>query len=658
MVKLSDPLKIRNMEVKNRIGYPPMMSNCSNPDGSPSEGNIALYEQKAKGGTGILTYEAVNIDPAWVGGTQPNIGVKANIPKFKELTERVHKHGAKIGVQIQHPGALMFMGMFGTNHFPILLPSKVDPVLAYSGFRTLVPSLEEYFEKKPVQMIVATKDMIVKVQDQMAQASANAIQAGFDYVEIHSAHGTLYQNFVSPFFNHRTDEYGGTPEKRMTMIKETVGKMRKVMGEEPPIFVRISGETLMDDGIQLSDSLIIAKYLEQMGVDCIDVSMGVIVRSTYCITVPSYFDQGSFLHLSEAIKGAVNIPVMGVGRITDLRMADQFIQQGKADIINMGKQLICDPETVNKYLSDNFEDTKRCFGCGIACGMGICVYDPYTGPYYKALTPATKSKRIVILGGGIAGMEAARICQERGHLVDLFEKSGKLGGLMPIVAAEFKKEEYINISNWIENKLSDMEVSVHLNRNLTKEDIISLKPDVLAFAIGTKATVPVKFEGRTNVLTQDEAIMKTKPLGKNVVIWGLDTYWRGGVETAMTLIEQGYNVKAIIGKDKVMGRSIRGFNGRYLWIYEYFEKKDIPFYYSAKLEDVDENNITFIDEKGDKQKIEADSLVYCGSRISKRKILEKEFEGVAPEIVFLGDCKKPRDIREAMKDAHDFARNV
>jgi 2,4-dienoyl-CoA reductase-like NADH-dependent reductase (Old Yellow Enzyme family) len=283
----------------------------------------------------------------------------------------------------------MFMGMFGSGmRFPIVLPSLVEPEIAYEGFRSLVPTnMKDFFKEKPVQLVAMTKQMIIEWEDKMAKAAKNAIEAGFDYCQIHSAHGTLYNNFYSPFYNRRTDEYGGTPEKRAQFIKETIQKMRKAMGNEPPILVRLSGESLREKGkgLQLSDSIEYAKLLESFGVDCIDVSMGVIVRSTYGILVPSYFDQGHFMYLAEAIKKAVNIPVMGVGRITDLSMADKIVQEGKADIINMGRQLIADPDTANKYFSGHPEDIKRCFACGIACGSGACVYNPYTGPFYKSL---------------------------------------------------------------------------------------------------------------------------------------------------------------------------------------------------------------------------------------------------------------------------------
>ncbi|MFX1324483.1 MAG: FAD-dependent oxidoreductase [Promethearchaeota archaeon] len=658
MPKLSDPITIRNMEVKNRVGFPPMMSNCSDEQGRPTEGNVLVYEQKAKGGTGILTYEASTIDPkAPIGGTQPNIGRQENLPAFQKLTDRVHKYGAKIGIQIVHGGILGFMGVpWGIKR--IFAPSRVDEATAASAYHALYPDWPQYIKDNDIQIVPLTKEMIIGIEDLMAQAAANGIEAGFDYVEVHSTHGTLYHDFISPFYNQRTDEYGGSLENKFRFAKETIEKMRKSMGKEPPIFFRISGDSLTKEGIQLEDAKKNAQMYEKLGVDCIDVSMGVNVRTPQGITPPSYIPQGGFIHLAAGVKSVVDIPVIGVGRITKLQMADEFIQQGKADIINLGRQLICDPDSPNKYFNGQIEEIKTCFGCIASCGMGVCVYDPYTGPFQKDLIATNSPKKIIILGGGIAGMEAARICALRGHHVELYEKTDKLGGLIHLLSAEYKKEEYINLPNWIQHQLHKLEVPIHLNRELNKDEIISLNPDVLVLAIGTKATVPVKYQDRANVVTQDEAIRKSKPLGKNVIVWGLDTYWRGGVETAITLIEQGYNVKAIIGNETVMARSIRGLSGRYLWIYEYFKAKKLPLLYNCKLEEITDFGVKFIDGKGEEQFIEADTLVYCGSRITQRKELEKEVEGKIPLIVSIGDCKQPRDIREAIKDAHDFAREI
>ncbi|GAG88144.1 unnamed protein product, partial [marine sediment metagenome] len=288
------------------------------------------------------------------------------------------------------------------------------------------------------------------------------------------------------------------------------------------------------------------------------------------ITIPPYCEYGCYIHLPEAIKKAVNIPVFGVGNINDPRMADEFIKQGKADIINMGRQLICDADTPNKYFNDKIDDIKRCIGCLQSCGT--CVYDIYSGLDYQELTPSSELKKIFVLGAGIAGMEAARVLKLRGHEVEVYEKSNKVGGLMPLLAAEYKKERFMLMVDWLDTQLKKLDVPIHLNKDLTREEVEALTPDIIVLATGSKATVPVKLTDKLNVITQDESILKSKPMGKNVVVWGLDGFWRGGFETVLTLGEQGYNVKALIGSNAVVGQILLANSGRRMYIIRYLKK--------------------------------------------------------------------------------------
>ncbi|GAH83363.1 unnamed protein product, partial [marine sediment metagenome] len=244
-------------------------------------------------------------------------------------------------------------------------------------------------------------------------------------------------------YNQRTDEYGGSWENKTRFARETIEKIRDNIGDNP-LFIRISAEELLEDGLKIEDQKKVAVLYEKAGVDCIDVSQGIQVRTPRGINMPTYVPAGGFIHYPEAIKKVVNIPVIGVGNIIHPEMADDFIQQGKADLINMGRQLICDPETPNKYFNKQIEDIKHCIGCLIGCG-GVCVLNPYKRHNYKELVKAEVSKKIVVLGGGIAGMELARVAKLRGHDVEIYEKADKLGGLMHILAAEYMKERYMNI---------------------------------------------------------------------------------------------------------------------------------------------------------------------------------------------------------------------
>ncbi len=658
MPKISDPITIRDMEVKNRFGYPPCLTNSSDAEGRPTQRSINGYEVKARGGVGIMTYEAAQVDPWAKGGMGANIGNDENILAYKKLTDIIHKYGTKIGMQINKMGMIgyTFGAMYGMFPPANIGPSSIDLVHATSAYELMSPTWSDTVRSKNLKIRELTVNEISDIQDLYATGAKRVIQAGFDYVMVHSAHGTLPCSFLSPYFNKRTDKYGGTIEKRCQFIRETVAKMREAIGDIPPIMVRISADELVHDGNRIEDSIEIAKQLEKAGVDAIDVSQGIILRSPFGITIPLYCKYGCYIHLPEAIKKNVNVPVFGVGNINDPRMAAEFIEQEKADIINMGRQLICDPDTPNKYFNGQIDDIKRCIGCLQSCGT--CVYDNYSGLDYQELTPSAELKKIVVLGAGIAGMEAARVLKLRGHEVELYEKSEKLGGLMPLLAAEYKKERFILIAEWLETQLKKLNIPVRLNRDLTRDELEALNPDILVLAAGSKATIPVKYKDHSNVITQDEAILKSKPMGKNVVIWGLNAFWKGGLETVTTLGEQEYNVKALMGSNAIVGQLLMGNGGRYMYLLRYLRNNKIPVYTKAKLIDVTKEGVKFLDENQEEQFIEADTLVYCGSRIANGKTLQEKFEGTAPEIVLIGDCKSPRDIKEAMADAQKFARSL
>ena len=658
MAKLTDPLKIRNMEIKNRLGFPPMMSGSIS-NGIPGKNFYNVYEPIAKGGAGLITVEASGTEPM-NNPIQPCMGLDENIPEFKKFTDKIHEYGAKIGIQFANGGilGLMFIPILRMP-MPVAAPSSVDPVTASSVFELINPNWRKDLEKIGFKEIHAlTKPEIIQIENLFAAAGKRAIEAGFDYVEIHSCHGSLYHDFLSPYYNQRTDEYGGSWENKTRFIKETVEKMRDKVGDNP-IFVRISAEELLPDGLKIQDQLEVAKILESIGVDCIDVTQGIQVRTPRGINIPTYVPPGGFIHYPEAIKKVVNIPVIGVGNIVNPKMADEFIQQGKADIIYMGRQLITDPDTPNKYFSGQTDDIKHCLGCLVGCGR-VCVLNPYKRHSYKELVPTEAPKKIVVIGGGIAGMELARVAKLRGHDVELYEKTDKLGGLMHILAAEYKKEQFMNIVKFQKIQLSKMGVPIHLNKELSNDEIRDLDCDTLVFAVGTEAVTPVKFEGRANVLTQDEAISKSKPIGKNVFIWGLDTYWKGGAETAITLKEQGYNIKGIAGSEKILAGILTNANltGRIAFIHRYFKENNIPQFKNAKLIDVTDKAVIIQDSDGKEHEIEADTLIHIGGRVTPRKTLEKEFENVGFKVEYIGDCKKPRDIQAAINDAQTLARAI
>jgi len=229
---------------------------------------------------------------------------------------------------------------------------------------------------------------------------------------------------------------------------------------------------------------------------------------------------------------------------------------------------------------------------------------------------------------------------------------------MPLLAAEYKKERFMLMVDWLETQLKKLNIPVYLNRDLTRGEVEGLNPDILVLATGSEATIPVKLRDKPNVITQDESILKSKQMGKNVVIWGLNAFWKGGSETVITLGEQGYNVKALMGSNTHVGQLLNENAGRLMYLLRYLRNKKIPVYTKAKILDVTKDGVKFLDGNQEEQFIDADTLVYCGSRIATGRSLKKKFEGAVPEIILIGDCESPRDIKGAMGDAQKFARSL
>ncbi|MFW9881083.1 MAG: NAD(P)-binding protein [Candidatus Thorarchaeota archaeon] len=437
MPKLSDPITIRGMTAKNRIGFPPMLTFSSDGKGGPSPRTFNVHRLKAKGGVGLITYENTGLEPV-AGMGSANIGRDELIPAYKELTDVIHSYGAKIGMQIGNGSLIGFSFanfLFNINPGNPIGPSKVDLAKATAAYTLYDPTWPDKLKKEDFEMQVLTKEQIIAIENLFAEGARRAIEAGFDYVDIHSGHGMLHASFLSPWLNIRTDEYGGSIENRCRFHTETMQKIREKIGEEHPIFIRFSADELIAEGNRIEDSIKIAKALEKGGADCLDITQGIIYRSPYGIEIPSYCKHGCFIRLPEAIKQEVNIPVIGVGRIIDPSMADLFIQEGKADIIYMGRQLVCDPETPSKYFSGRTDEIRHCMGCLQDCSRG-CVQDVFGGQSFQELMPSEEPKKLVILGAGIAGLEAARVSKLRGHDVEIYEKADKVGGLVRLLAAE------------------------------------------------------------------------------------------------------------------------------------------------------------------------------------------------------------------------------
>ncbi len=332
--KVFEPIEINGMKLKNRIAFAPMLNMPRDADWGPNDLTARWFEERAKGGAGlIMTGTFLPIHPVMPDGPE----------RFAKLVEAVHAHGAKLGVQIAVGGP---MGGSGPSAPPY--PDEKHPKQSifeyFTGNISPMPWVDTITE--------ITIDEIEQHKDACAQAALVLKDCGVDCVELHCAHGgaTLFCSIISPFYNRREDEYGGNWENRLRAPTETIKRMREAVGDDYPLFVRISADELLGEaGITLDNTVkIVVPAMEQAGVDCIDVSQGSILHSPEGITIPLYYPRGCFIHNAEAVKKATTLPVIGVGRIVDMDMAEKFLQEGKADIIYMGRQLTSDPETVSK----------------------------------------------------------------------------------------------------------------------------------------------------------------------------------------------------------------------------------------------------------------------------------------------------------------------
>ena len=414
---LFEPIQIGKTTIKNRIFMPPISTNMAD-KGYVTDDLVAHYSARAKGGVGLIVTEVVTVEPTYVYlPGDMSIYDDSFIPGWKKLVEGVHKYGTKILAQLFHP-AFMAFPVPGTPQ--LIAPSNVGPYYAKSAPRP------------------ATIEELHTIVEQFGQAAHRVQLAGGDGVEIQCAHAHgLLGGFLTPLYNKRTDEYGGDINGRMRLCLEVIQSVRKYCGEDFIIDVRISGDEYSEGGLTLNDQIYFCKQLEKMGVDFIHVSGGNTIKRGSSMPAPGT-SPAPHAHSSEEIKKYINIPVATVARINEPWIAEELIANGKCDMCMIGRANICDSEFANKALEGKTDDIRPCIGCG-RCLTGImfgkrisCTVNPSVED--DTIKLADEKKKVLVIGGGPAGMEAAYVAKKRGHDVILCEKSSELGGLLRIAA--------------------------------------------------------------------------------------------------------------------------------------------------------------------------------------------------------------------------------
>ena len=473
------PLTVKNMTIKNRIVMMPMGTNYGEQNGEMSFLHINYYEQRAKGGTGLIIVENASIDsPQGSNGTtQLRIDHDNYLPRLFKFCENIHRYGTKIAIQINHAGASAISSRI-----------NMQPVSASD-----VPSKEGGEIPRPL-----SREEILHIVKKYGEAAKRAQTAGFDAVEIHAGHSYLISQFLSPITNKRTDEFGGSVENRTRFCRMVIDEVRKQVGSFFPIMLRLSADELMEGGNTLDDTLEYLDYLQEE-VDIFDVSCGLNGSIQYQIDA-NYLPDGWRSYMAKAVKEKFNKPCISMGNIRDPKVAERILADGDADLIGMGRGLIADPAWVNKVATGHECDLRKCISCNVGCAgnrIGVnrpirCTVNPSVleGDVYKKLH-VNKNCNVVVIGGGTAGLEAACTAAEVGCNTFLLEKGSELGGLASLISKIPAKNRLADFPHYLMHRAEQLEnLYIFTNTEGTPENIRKFHPNIIVSSTGSAPLLP------------------------------------------------------------------------------------------------------------------------------------------------------------------------
>jgi len=526
---LFSPLKIGSFTIRNRIMSTPHHTAFTDPDGLPGAREIAYWVAKAKGGIGLIGSHVHGIHSS-TGNTfiQPAV-----LPKFRAATEAIHEHGAKFIGQLWHPGA-QGGSIAGASPWA---PSQVSQPDTWAV---------------PHEMTAAE---VREVIAGYARGAALLREAGVDGAEIHGAHGYLITQFLSPLSNLRDDEYGGDFERRLNFPLQIIDAIRAEVGKDWTVGMRISGDEMTEYGYDSDDFSKMIPYLTAGGqLDYLSVSVG-NYRSKDTIIAPMYYPGGSFVYLAAMAKEVLDIPVVCIGRINDPVMAEQILENRQADIVGMTRANLCDPELPNKAREGRVDEIRHCIACNEGCWGHIekaqaitCAINPTAGRelHWGDFRRTPNPRRLVIVGGGPAGCEAARVAALSGHKVTVFEAESELGGQTVLAAKGPGRTDFAEVGRYFTVELNRLGVDVRLNTRASAADVLALNPDDIFVATGGRPLVPAHIEGvdSPNVVQAWDVLNGTATVGNNVVILD-DEHHIQGLNVAELLATQGKQVEVV-----------------------------------------------------------------------------------------------------------------
>lgn len=637
--KLFEPGRIGNLELKNRIVMPAMGCSLAEVTGEPGPRMIKYYAERAKGGAGLIITEITRVDDETGVGTPNQLSVTNThvIGQLSRLVEAVHAYNTKLFVQLHHPG----------NQTPSRLIGGKQPVSASDVTCKVIG-------EQPRALTTEEVEAMVK---KFVTGAVIAQKAGVDGVEIHAAHGYLVSQFLSPHTNKRTDKYGGSFEGRMRFITEIIMGIKAYCGPKFPISVRMNGDDFLADGITLEDAVNQAKYLEKLGINVLNVSCGTY-DSGATIIEPSYFAEGWKKHLSTAIKNAVSLPVIAVDNIKHPAVAEALLEEGASDFIGIARGFLADANWGTKAKKGEDLYIRKCLGCmecfrilndGLPLG---CTLNPILGREFEygeeKLCRNGNGKKVAVIGGGPAGMQAAVVLAKRGFKTYLFEASDRLGGTVNLAALPPNKGM---LAEFVETQQAEIEkagVEVKLNCCADVNTLKELGVEAVFLATGGKAIRP-NIEGIEKAVTAEDVLAgKAEVNGELVIIGGGVT----GLETA-ELLGKDHKVTVVEMLDKVGGNLYPSVT---MHLVQEIMKQGGQVCKSHALVKVNDGSVTVRNTKTNEEvNISADTVVLAMGVRSERANISELCEAYGDNVVLVGDADKPGQIYDALHSAYNRA---
>jgi 2,4-dienoyl-CoA reductase-like NADH-dependent reductase (Old Yellow Enzyme family)/NADPH-dependent 2,4-dienoyl-CoA reductase/sulfur reductase-like enzyme len=624
--RMFEPIEIGKMTIRNRVIMPAMVTCFASDDGIVTDQLIGYYAKRAEGGVGLIIIEGTCIDNP-LGRAVPNqlcIDDEKYIPGLKKLVNAVRSYGAKIAVQLHHAGP--------NTHLEGAKPVGPSPV-----------PLAHRTNEIPREL---TKEEIKTIVNKFAVGAQRAQEAGFDAVELLCAHGYLLNRFLSPHANKRQDEYGGSGENRIRILNEIIDGIRTKAGKNFPILCKVPGDDYVDGGIEIEESIAISSRLKEMGVNGLTITGG-SAEARFPHIAPMGYSKGWQAYLAKNVREKVNLPIAAMGKINCPRVIDDILKDGKVDLVTIGRGLIAEPELVVKTERNRVDQIIPCISCNhcldrIYEGKALrCSVNPLAGREYDTrIIPASRPRKVLVVGGGPAGMEASIVAASRGHKVVLLEKTDRLGGQLLLAAVPSDKEEITPFKDYLIGQLEEKKVEIRLNTTGTRQVVEKLNPEIVISATGALPIITlIPGSDMENVVSAWEALRHPEKVADKVVVIGGGMV---GCEVAGSLSGRGKEVTLVEQLDDV-GLDI-GFSTRKSEV-EKLRKTAVIIMTKTPVKQITKEGVV-IDENGNLRVLAAGTVVLAVGSRSDRALLE-ELESTKIEVRAAGDCLAPRRIVQA-----------